>query len=77
MTGPVTGPLTGPLPSPGPGTLVVDGAGDPDLQLEGVTKTYPVEPPVEALRGVSFSIKQGELIAIVGAWGSERRPSST
>ncbi len=70
MTGPVTGPLTGPLPSPGPGTLVVDGAGPPVLQLEGVTKTYPVEPPVEALRGVSFSINQGELIAIVGPSGS-------
>jgi putative ABC transport system ATP-binding protein len=45
-------------------------AATPVLQLEAVTKTYPVEPPVEALRGVSFSIYQGELLAIVGPSGS-------
>jgi putative ABC transport system ATP-binding protein len=70
MTGPVMGPLTGPLPSPGPGTLVQDGAGPPVLQLEDVTKTYAVEPPVQALRGVSFGIHQGEFVAIVGPSGS-------
>ncbi len=40
------------------------------LRLEAVTKVYPVEPPVEALRGVSFTICQGELLAIVGPSGS-------
>jgi putative ABC transport system ATP-binding protein len=53
-----------------PSVPVADGAGPPVLQLEAVTKTYPVEPPVEALRGVSFTICRGELIAIVGPSGS-------
>ena len=70
MTWPPSGPVTGPLPSPGASTLVADGAAPPVLQLEGVTKVYPVEPPVEALRGVSFTIHQGELLAIVGPSGS-------
>ena len=40
------------------------------LEVDAVTKTYPSEPPVEALRGVSFSITSGELVAIVGPSGS-------
>src|SRR5437879_12995633 len=40
------------------------------LELEGVTKVYGEEPPVSALRGVSFSVRQGELVAIVGPSGS-------
>jgi putative ABC transport system ATP-binding protein len=70
MTGPLTGPLMGPLPSVAPGAPVTDGAAPPVLQLEAVTKTYNVEPPVQALRGVSFTIRQGELLAIVGPSGS-------
>ena len=66
----MSAPLTGPLPGLVPGTTTADGAGPLVLQLEEVTKTYPVEPPVEALRGVSFSIHQGELVAIVGPSGS-------
>jgi putative ABC transport system ATP-binding protein len=62
--------MTLPLPSLVPSALAADGAAPPVLQLEAVTKTYPVEPPVEALRGVSFTIRQGELIAIVGPSGS-------
>jgi len=42
----------------------------PVVQLDRVTKTYPVEPPVVALRGVSFQVQSGELMAIVGPSGS-------
>ena len=40
------------------------------LELDGVTKTYGEDPPVFALRGVSFSVRRGELAAIVGPSGS-------
>jgi putative ABC transport system ATP-binding protein len=46
-----------------------DGAGAV-LELESVTKTYDAEPPVVALAGVSFSVRRGELVAIVGPSGS-------
>jgi putative ABC transport system ATP-binding protein len=42
----------------------------PVLDVDQVTKVYPSGPPVTALRGVSFSVRQGELVAIVGPSGS-------
>jgi putative ABC transport system ATP-binding protein len=42
----------------------------PVLELDGVTKVYGADPPVPALRGVSFSVRHGELVAIVGPSGS-------
>ena len=42
----------------------------PLLQLERVTKDYPGEPPVQALRGVDLTVGQGELVGIVGPSGS-------
>jgi putative ABC transport system ATP-binding protein len=44
--------------------------GRPVLELEEVTKIYPSEPPVTALRGVSFTVDEGELVGIVGPSGS-------
>ena len=40
------------------------------LELEGVSKVYGADPPVYALRDVSFAVREGELVAIVGPSGS-------
>lgn len=40
------------------------------LDVMEVRKTYPTTPPVHALRGVSFNVKQGELVSVVGPSGS-------
>jgi putative ABC transport system ATP-binding protein len=40
------------------------------LELEDVSKSYGGEPPVYALREVSFTVNEGELVAIVGPSGS-------
>jgi len=45
-------------------------SGEPVLELDSVTKVYGAQPPVPALRGVSFSVRRGELVAIVGPSGS-------
>ena len=46
------------------------GAAVPVLDVENVTKTYPGEPPVHALREVNLTIGPGELVGIVGPSGS-------
>jgi putative ABC transport system ATP-binding protein len=50
--------------------MMGSGESVPVLELEAVTKTYRSEPPVAALRGVSFAIHSRELVAIVGPSGS-------
>jgi putative ABC transport system ATP-binding protein len=47
-----------------------DDGGVPVLELEDVEKAYGHDPPVAALRGVSFRVGPGELVAIVGPSGS-------
>jgi putative ABC transport system ATP-binding protein len=42
----------------------------PVLEVDDVSKSYPGEPPVEALRGASLTIGRGELVGIVGPSGS-------
>jgi putative ABC transport system ATP-binding protein len=40
------------------------------LAVHELTKVYAGDPPVRALQGVSFSVRAGELVAIVGPSGS-------
>jgi putative ABC transport system ATP-binding protein len=50
--------------------LSTSGGGRPVLEVDQVTKIYPSEPPVTALRDVSFTVGQGELVGILGPSGS-------
>ena len=50
--------------------VAIDGAGVPVLDVDGVTKSYPGEPPVQALREVKLTIGPGELVGVVGPSGS-------
>ena len=40
------------------------------LELRDVHKTYPGEPPVAAVRGVSITVQAGEMVAVLGPSGS-------
>ena len=42
----------------------------PVLELREVRKAYPGTPPVEAVRGVTLTVRAGELAAVVGPSGS-------
>jgi putative ABC transport system ATP-binding protein len=45
-------------------------AGEPVLQLRGVTKSYPGPPPLDVLREVDLTVTAGEMLAITGPSGS-------
>ena len=47
-----------------------NGGSRPVLEVDQVTKIYPGEPPVTALRDVSFTVTGGELVGVVGPSGS-------
>jgi putative ABC transport system ATP-binding protein len=63
-----------PMSEHGPGPLdpppLDDGTPGPVLEVDHVTKVYPTEPPVIALRDVSLVVGRGELVGIVGPSGS-------
>jgi putative ABC transport system ATP-binding protein len=40
------------------------------LELIDVSKVYPGTPPVESLRGITFTVHSGELVAVLGPSGS-------
>jgi putative ABC transport system ATP-binding protein len=40
------------------------------LEVDDVSKSYPGQPPVQALRGVSFAVASGEFLSVVGPSGS-------
>jgi putative ABC transport system ATP-binding protein len=42
----------------------------PVLELDHVVKAYPGDPPLEVLHGVSLTVFEGDLVAIVGPSGS-------
>jgi putative ABC transport system ATP-binding protein len=42
----------------------------PVIELRNVTKRYPGNPPIVAVRSISLSIRAGELVAITGPSGS-------
>ena len=65
-----TTPTPGNHAAGGQSDSATSGALAPVLEVDGATKTYPGEPPVEALRGVSLTIGEGELVGIVGPSGS-------
>jgi putative ABC transport system ATP-binding protein len=50
--------------------LPAGGGSRPVLEVDQVTKVYPSEPPVTALRDVSFIVTGGELVGILGPSGS-------
>ena len=43
---------------------------EPVIEIRGIVRRYPGQPPVESLRGVSLRVKAGELLVVIGPSGS-------
>jgi len=77
VAGPVTAPVSGvdPTRTPQPGGTGHP-AGDhvevipPVIDLRGLSRSFPGDPPVEALRRVDLTVQRGEYVSIVGPSGS-------
>ena len=55
------------------GSIAIDEAAGlvpPVVELHGISRAFPSEPPVHALRGVDLTVHAGDHIAVVGASGS-------
>lgn len=50
--------------------MMARGAAQLVVETTGLTRTYPGEPPVEALGGIDLQIEAGEMLAVVGPSGS-------
>jgi putative ABC transport system ATP-binding protein len=64
--------MSGPMgvAAPGGGASGVPAATPVVLELEGVSRVYPGQPPLEVLHGVDLRVRSGELLAILGPSGS-------
>lgn len=52
------------------GLLATAGTGHPVVELQGITRTFPGEPPTEVLRGIDLQVMPGDYLSIVGPSGS-------
>ena len=69
MTASVSPALDDLAPRPRADDTAGDG-GPPVLELAHVNKAYESVPPVQALRDVNLTVRQGELLAVLGPSGS-------
>ncbi len=64
--------LFGPEPSASgvPGAASSGEREAPVIELQGLSRTFPGTPPVEALRGVHLRVDRGDYVSIIGPSGS-------
>jgi putative ABC transport system ATP-binding protein len=47
-----------------------DGPDAPVIELRGLTRSFPGDPPVQALRGADLVVERGDYVSVVGPSGS-------